>query len=125
MRLANPLVRAILRSGGHRLLSGSLLVLSYRGHRSGRTFEIPLRYVERTDRRLVVVAVRPGRKLWWRSFARSAPADVALRGKRVTVLGSLVEDEARDDALAAYVARYPSSGRVIRDAAVVVLDPTR
>ena len=73
LRLANPLVRVVLRSPVHRVLSGRLLVLSYRGHRSGRTFRIPLRYAETADGAFVAVAVRPDRKLWWRSFRAGTP----------------------------------------------------
>jgi hypothetical protein len=125
VRLANPLLRAVLRSHWHRVLSGRLLVLTYAGHRSGRTFSIPLRYAELPDRRVVIVAVRPRRKLWWRSFAAPLDATALLRGRHVTVVGRLVDGEARDEALAAYDARYRRSAHLVRDAAVVVLEPSR
>ena len=125
VRIANPFVRGILRSRLHRVLSGSLLLLSYRGHLSGRMFEIPLRYAETQGRGLVVVAVRPERKLWWRSFVGATPASVVLRGRRVPVVGALAEASARDEPLARYVDRHPRSARFVRHAAIVVLHPTR
>ena len=64
LRLANPVVRGVLDSPAHRLLSGRLLVLEYRGRRSGRTFRIPLRYAETRDGSLVAIAVEPDRKHW-------------------------------------------------------------
>ena len=118
-------MRAVLGSRAHRVLSGRLLVLTYRGRRSGRTFHIPVRYAETEDGRLVIVAVRPERKLWWRSFDGGAGATVTLRGARVAVRGALETGTARDAALEAYVAAYPRSGRLVRDAAVVVLAPSR
>ena len=124
LRLANPLVRAVLGSPAHRVLSGRLLVLSYSAHRgSGRTFRIPLRYAETADGSFVAVAVRPERKLWWRSFREAADARLTVRGREVAVRGALAAGAARDEALAAYVARYPHSARLVRDAAVVVWCP--
>jgi len=124
VRLGNPVVRAILRSRLHPALSARLLVLSYRGHRSGRAFDIPLRYAETAERHLVVLAVGPEQKLWWRSFAVATDASVTLRGRARAVVGALADGPTRADALGAYLARYPRSAGLVRDAAVVVLVPT-
>ncbi len=125
LRLANPLVRAILGSPAHRLLSGRLLVLTYRGHRSGRSFAIPLLYAEQANGEIVVLALRDG-KLWWRSFARAAPAVATLRGAQVSVSGAVVDEARRDGAVAAYLERHRYAARRVGEtAAVVVLRPTR
>ena len=124
LRLGNPLVRLVLESRAHRLLSGRLVLLTYRGHRSGREFRIPLRYAEPLAGTVVTLAVRPERKKWWRSFAPAGPAALTLRGARVLALGALAEEDARERALAAYLARHPRSARIARDAAVVVFEGT-
>src|SRR5262245_46297129 len=98
LRLANPLVRGVLGSPAHRLLSRQLLVLTYRGHRSGRSFRIPLRYVETADRAVIALAVRPERKLWWRSFVEPSAATLTVRGDRVVTTGALVEGDDRERA---------------------------
>ena len=123
LRLANPVVRGLLDSPAHRLLSGRLLVLEYRGRRSGRTFRIPLRYAATRDGSLVAIAVEPDRKLWWRSFATSDQATLILRGGRVEAHGTLAEGRAREAALDAYVARWPRSAALAAGAAVVVFAP--
>ncbi len=41
--LGNPFVRALLRSRLHGLLSGSLLLVTYTGRKTGRTFAIRAR----------------------------------------------------------------------------------
>ena len=120
LRLANPVVRSVLRSRVHPLLSGRLLVLTYSGRRTGRTFAIPLRYAETDDGRLVAVALRPEEKLWWRAFAEEAAASVTLRGANKPVTGVITAGAPRDEALAAYIARYGSSRRLLDDAAIVV-----
>lgn len=124
LRLANPIVRALLRSPAHPLLSGRLLILSYQGRLSGRTFRIPLRYAETHDGRLVALAVRPERKLWWRSFVEPSLATVTLRSERREATGVVAEGVDRELALGAYLARYPRSARLAREAAVVVWCPT-
>jgi hypothetical protein len=122
LRLANPVARAVLDSRAHRTLSGRLVVVEYRGYRSGRTFRIPLRFAPATKDTIVVVAVRPQRKNWWRSFARPAPAVLRLGGSQVRAEGALVEGGDRERALTAYLHRYPRSERLTLDAAVVVFE---
>jgi hypothetical protein len=122
LRVANPVVRAVLASPAHRILSGRLLVLAYDGHRSGRTFRIPLRYAEMGDRWVVAVAVHPERKLWWRSFREPADATLIVHGRAMDVRGALTAGQVRDEARAAYVARYPRSCPLVLDAAIVAFE---
>jgi deazaflavin-dependent oxidoreductase (nitroreductase family) len=123
LRLANPLVRRVLDSRAHPLLSGRLVVLTYRGRRTGRELRIPLRYAETPEGALVAVAVGPERKQWWRAFDGDAPARVRLRGAELSVEGRLVAGDRREAALEAYLDRYPRSRHLTWDAAVVVLEP--
>jgi hypothetical protein len=123
LRLANPVVRLVLRSPVHGLLSGSLALLTYRGYRSGRTFTIPVLYATDGDR-VVAVAARPERKLWWRTFRPRAAAQLTVRRARRDVVGRVVDGEERDGAVEAYLARFPRAARSARaGAAVVTFEP--
>ena len=122
LRVANPLVRLVLESPAHGVLSGRLLLLAYRGRRSGRTFRIPLRYAETSEGALVAVAVRPEEKRWWRAFSDGGTALVTLRGEHLDVRGTVVEGGSREAALRAYLHRYPRSRRITEGAAVVVFE---
>ena len=126
----------MLGSPLHRLLSGALVVLEYRGRRTGRRYRILLQYAETGRGTIVVLAVQPERKLWWRSFARPAPAVVVVAGEERAMTGRLLDGEERREALVAYVARFPHAAGALslgRDpiddvldgapAAVVGLDP--
>lgn len=124
LRLANPLVRRVLESRAHRLLSGRLVLLRYRGRASGREVGIPLRYAETEAGALVAIAVRPDRKRWWRAFRTAAPATLTVRGVRLGAVGLVAEGDERAMALGAYLGRYPRSARLTRDAAVVVFEAT-
>jgi hypothetical protein len=107
LRIANPVVRGVLRSPAHRLLSGALLVLTYRGWRSRREFCIPLQYAETPGDTVVALAVRPEQKLWWRSFTDPTPATLLVAGTERAVTGRLLDGDERRTALRAYLARFP------------------
>jgi hypothetical protein len=135
LRLANPVVRGVLGSRAHRLLSRALIVLEYRGRRSGRVFRIPLQYAVTGDR-IVALAVRPERKQWWRAFTERRPASILLAGDTLPVTGIVLDGAERREALRAYVARFPRAAGSLRlgreavddaldraPAAVVAFDP--
>lgn len=107
------------------MLSRRLLLLSYHAHRSGRLYEIPLRYVESEDGCLVTVAVDAEAKLWWRSFRGPSPALLLLRGERLAVSGVVASDVSRVNMLARYAAGRPRIERLTEGAAVVVFTPER
>jgi hypothetical protein len=74
--LVNPVVRALTRTPGHRLLGGRLLVLTYTGRRTGRRHEPPVMSAP-FGNDLVVVAGAGG-KTWWRNFGMD-PQEVRMR----------------------------------------------
>jgi deazaflavin-dependent oxidoreductase (nitroreductase family) len=110
--LVNPVVSAVLRSPAHRVLSGSYLLLQYTGRRSGRRRELPVAYA-RDGERLLVVAGRPQGKRWWRNFRGPHAVEVIVAGERRPGRGRLLVGEAREQALRAYVERFPRGGRAL------------
>ncbi len=93
LRAQNPVVRALLRSPAHRLLSGRVLLITYDGRRSGRTFTLPVQYV-RDGADVVITVGWPEHKSWWRNFEGDG-ADVVLRIAGADVRGrarAVVED---------------------------------
>lgn len=96
----NWLVLAVLRSPVHRLLSGMVVELRYKGRRSGREYVLPVEYV-RTREGLLVRPQNAGRTSWWRNFATPMPVTVRLAGHvrrgtaRVVAPGDPSWDEAR------------------------------
>ena len=90
-RVAAPVVRALLRSPLHGLLSGSVLLVTYRGRRSGRAFTVPVQYVRDEDAFVVTVGA-PGVKQWWRNFTGPRPAELLVRRRPVAVIGEMATD---------------------------------
>ena len=80
VRADHRVVGAILRSPAHRLLSGRVVLLRYRGRRSGCLYTLPVQYAEH-DGELIVLAADAAAKQWWRNFRRRPGADVLLRGR--------------------------------------------
>src|SRR5947199_8119264 len=66
-RTANPVVRAVLSSAFHRLLSRKLALITVTGRRSGRRYTFPVSYRQDGDRVLINVGW-PERKHWWRNL---------------------------------------------------------
>jgi hypothetical protein len=121
-RVANPVLRRVLRTRiGHRLGRG-LMVLRYTGTVSGRPHELVVQYARDGD--TVWVLVRHAeRKTWWHNLRR--PADVELwlagqhvRARAVVVDGSTDADQAAVG-LAAYRRAVPRGGP--RDAGTATL----
>ncbi len=77
-RLYNPVVRWLLRSPLHRLLSGSTVLLTYTGRRSGRRHATPVGY-RRDGATLLAIGAREHR--WWRNLRDGAPVTVRVRGR--------------------------------------------
>ena len=101
--VVNPLVRAVLCSPMHRLLSGRLLLLTYVGHLSGETHRIPVAYRPLPDGKLEVRVGAPERKVWWRSLRSTASVELRLRGERV---GATATAHTRGDEVRVEIERF-------------------
>ena len=107
--IVNPVVRSLLRSPAHRLLSGSVLLLAYTGRRSGVRRELPAMYAVLGDR-FVVIAGQPDTKTWWHNFAADVrPVTLTVAGRRSRCGARLLEPRTAEHQLAvdAYRERYP------------------
>lgn len=112
--LANPVVRLVLRSPFHRLLSSAVMLLTYRGRRSGRSYTMPVQYARAGD----TVYVVPGwsaRKTWWRNLRGGAPVQLRVQGRilsgRAEVLAGRDDTEAIATGLTHYLRRFPRAAQ--------------
>jgi deazaflavin-dependent oxidoreductase (nitroreductase family) len=111
-RFGNLLLIVLLRSPLHRLASGSLLLITYRGRHSGRRFTTPVMYAER-EGTLTIYVGHAERKRWWRNLRVGAEVEVRLRGRRLRGHAEVVEGSA---AVKTYLDRYPRSRTAIEAA---------
>lgn len=95
--LINPLMKALLRSPVHWLVSDAVLLITYRGRRSGRTYTTPVGY-EELDGTLYVTSQTD--RVWWKNLRGGAEVEVRLRGDRRVGHAEVIED---NEAVADYV----------------------
>jgi deazaflavin-dependent oxidoreductase (nitroreductase family) len=118
--VVDPVVRALLRSPAHRLLSGSVLLLEYTGRRSGQRRALPVMYAPAGDD-LVVMAGHPTTKTWWRNFGPSPrPVQVTVRSEHRNCAARRpdVGTDDHEQAARAYRRRFP---RGVPDPGVLVV----
>jgi deazaflavin-dependent oxidoreductase (nitroreductase family) len=114
-KVANPFVRLLLSSRLHGLLSPSLLLITYRGRKSGKKVVLPVQYVRHDD----ILYVIPGgarQKTWWRNLRGGASVDVALQGHRLKagaeVLKGYANSKVIAEALKLFLQRFPAAARL-------------
>jgi hypothetical protein len=78
--VVNPLVRRLLRSPLHPVLSGRLALITVIGRQTGRRFTIPVGY-QREAGVVTVEVGAPHRKRWWRNLRGGARVTVRLAGR--------------------------------------------
>ncbi len=89
-RIVNPTMKALLRSPLHWPLSRHLMLLSFRGRKTDKTYEVVVGRHE-LDGALLVPTGTTGRR-WRLNFRGGAPAEVTIEGRRHGGRGELVED---------------------------------
>lgn len=104
-KLYNPIVAAILRSPLHAVMSKSVMLLSYRGRRSGRTFTTPISYV-RDGEDLLAVASHD--HAWWKNLRSGASVRVRLHGRELEGTGWAFEGEAGEAGLLCVLQAVPA-----------------
>ena len=85
----NELVKAILRSPLHGLLSKRRMLLTFTGRKSGKRYTIPLSYVQEEDTILCVT----GHTSWWRNLRGGAPVSVMLKGQALPGMAQAIVDD--------------------------------
>jgi NAD(P)-dependent dehydrogenase (short-subunit alcohol dehydrogenase family) len=81
-RLANPLLRRLLRTSVGRRLGRGLMVIRYTGTATGRPHELVVQYARDGDTVWVLVG-EAERKTWWHNLRRPADVDLWLAGEHV------------------------------------------
>lgn len=113
-RVANPVLRRVLRTRLGRRLGGGLAVLRYTGVRTGQPHELVCQYV-RDGGTVWVLVGDAERKTWWRNLREPAPVELWLAGERLSARAVAVRSTEDDGAagLAAYLTAVPSARRAV------------
>ena len=110
-KTVNPLVRLILRSPWHKLMSGSLLIITCCGRKSGREYHLPVQYAQ-AGNNIYIVPGMPEQKTWWRNLKEAAPVQLTLHGQAVVGNARVLKADSEVDAIVAgfdvYLRRFPA-----------------
>ena len=77
-RLGNLFMPALLRSPLHFLVSGSLMLITFTGRKSGKQYTTPVQYKKIDDS--VIVFTRRDR-VWWKNLRGGAPVMLRIGGR--------------------------------------------
>ncbi len=77
-KLGNPLVKWVLCSPFHAILSSHLIVISFKGRTTGKPYSIPVEY-KRADGTILLSTSQDRR--WWRNLCTGDVIKVRLQGK--------------------------------------------
>jgi deazaflavin-dependent oxidoreductase (nitroreductase family) len=101
-KIANPFVKALLRSPLHGIASKNVALLHFRGRKSGREFVTPLSYV-RENGTVCLLSAHGTR--WWMNL-REEGTPVSIEIARETVTGKARLWDGDSEALRERVRRY-------------------
>ena len=89
--LYNPLVKTILKSPLHGVMSDDTMLLTFTGRKSGQTYSTPINYALDGNRVTLITNRKHG---WWKNFEQDAPVTVQLRGQERCGVAHLVPADA-------------------------------
>ena len=84
----NPLVQQLLHSPLHGLVDNSVMVISYKGRKSGKSYSVPVNYL-RVGEELWVVSMRE--RIWWRNLREGAAVTVCVQAKEKPAIAVVTE----------------------------------
>jgi hypothetical protein len=105
----NAIIALILRSPLHRMLSNGIMLVTYRGRKSGRMITLPVSYAQDDEDENVLWTTSLRRRVWWRNLRGGEQVVLRLQGKnRLARAEALVDEEEVTDALFYYLTLTPS-----------------
>ncbi len=114
----NFMMKLLLRSPLHFIVSSHILLITFQGRKTGRSFTTPVRYL-REDK--TVRLFSSPQASWWKNLRGGADVSVTIRGKSIKCRAIVLETDAdtKLQIFRSYLERFPG------DAAYHGLKPSR
>jgi len=113
----NAMMKWILLSPFHGLISKGIILITYTGRKSRKAYSLPVNYVRDGD---VIYVTSYRARTWWRSLRGGAAVSVRLDGGDRKARGEVIEDDAGvAEGLMAYLQKVPQYAKYYQ----VKLDP--
>jgi len=104
----NNTVKFVLRSPVHRMVSKKILLITFTGCKSGKTYTTPVCYSQEGDQVYIFTHAN-----WWKNLCNCSSVTLRLRGREIQGLPEPVVEDKRNIAakLTAHLRRVPSDAR--------------
>lgn len=77
-KIANVFMKPLLRSPLHFLVSKNVMLITFTGRKSGKTYTTPVQYHQKGD---IVIFLTPNSRTWWKNLKNAAPVQLIIQGK--------------------------------------------
>jgi hypothetical protein len=88
-KVINPFMRAILRSKAHKLLSGTLMLITYKGRKTGKSYTNPIGYYEWSTEELISFTSAS----WWKNVLNGSPVSLLVKGRKLQALPKVIREK--------------------------------
>ncbi len=104
--LINPVVRILLKSPIHFFWSGSLMLLTFTGRKSGKRFTTPVRFIRTGE---TVRCFTSSENQWWRNLRGGSDVVLRIEGRDIPYHANVVENDPKEIEkwLVYYLASFP------------------
>lgn len=106
-RIINPLVALIARSPFHFLISSQVLVINFKGIKTGKNYLIPVSYHQDTA---TYICTTLRSNLWWRNLKNQSEVHIWLKG---SLVNARVQLEYTDNQIVEKNLKHLVSGNII------------
>jgi deazaflavin-dependent oxidoreductase (nitroreductase family) len=114
-KIVNPFIKLILRSPLHGWMSAAVLLITYRGRKSGKEYTLPVQYVQ-DGNNVYIVPGYAEKKTWWRNLKGGADMQITLKGQTKPGRGILLERDADAEEIAKtlrlYIQCFPPAAKM-------------
>jgi hypothetical protein len=86
----NPIIKWLLLSPLHNLVSKNMMLITYAGLKSGKVYMIPVNYIRNGD---VLTTTSQKNRAWWRNLRGGAEVTLRVQGKDMKASVQVTEDD--------------------------------
>jgi hypothetical protein len=97
IKIMNPVMKLVLRSPIHGVASKQIMLLSFKGRKTGKRYTTPVGYVRKNNELTVYTHAR-----WWQNLRGGAPVTMRLQGRESSGVAETVD-------------KYETVKRMVRD----------
>ena len=104
----NRTMKLILRSPVHGMVSKTILLITFKGRKSGKSYTTPVSYSQNGDQVTIFTHAT-----WWKNLRNGTPISLRLRGRELQGLAKTVAEDKQAVAagLSAHLRKVPSDAR--------------